>query len=191
MLLSERGKILPAYGRRLMKLRFAGEHPLFVSLLLGENWWTPGHEPFTRNTAWLGMRPRDYVRGYMDFRCVAGASVTVFDLDGKAGEFETPIGSPAQPFRNAFFDLLADLAQLSGPLLFVTPAEIYTHPPGKSPCEVWASRYAFECKLSDPGRSWPWWWSESLDKLHGEKIDAWLTAARNRAGGTRHRRRAA
>lgn len=190
-MMSERGKILPAYGWRLMKLRFAGWHPLYVSLLLGANWWTPGHEPFTRNSAWLGMKPREYVRGYMDFRCLVGAAVTVFDLDGMAGEFETPMGSPHQAFRNPFFDLLTDLAELCGPLEFITAGEIYTHNARERPYRVAAWHYAHECKLSEPGRAWPWWWPESLDKAHGEKINAWCEAARIRGGAARVRQRAA
>jgi len=31
-------KILPAFGQRLMKRRFAGWHPLYVALVVGEDW---------------------------------------------------------------------------------------------------------------------------------------------------------
>jgi len=185
-------KILPAFGRRLMKRRFAGWHPLYVSLVIGEDWSEFATEPFTENTAWLALRPKDarYPEQF-DFRCVAGAAVTVFDQIGAAGELDAPIGTPHEAVRAPFFDLLRAIAEWSGPIEFMTAAEIHAHPIGKPPYRVTAWRYAHDCKLADPARAWPWWWPESLDRKHGEKINAWCTAARGRGGAAAGRRRAA
>ena len=185
--------IVPAYGQRLMKRRFAGWHPLYVALVVGEDWSLFAQQPFIGELACLAVKPRD-VRaggGALDLRCVAGAAVTVFDQARAAGELDAPIGTPHEAVRAPFFDLLREIAEWSGPLEFVTTAEIYAHPIGKPPYRVTAWRYAHDCKLADPGRAWPWWWPESLDKKHGEKISAWCAAARARAGDGAKRRRAA
>ncbi len=171
--------MLPAFGQRLMKRRFAGWHPLYVSVVYGEDWSVFNEEPFTAETAWLAVRPRDYKPGTIDFRCLAGAAVTVFDQERAAGE------------EHPFFNLLREVAEWSGPLELVTAAEIYSPAPSKPPFRVAAHRYAFECKLADPARAWPWWWPESLDMKHGEKISAWCAAARSRGGAATGGRRAA
>jgi len=175
-------KLLPAFGQRLMKKRFAGWHPLYVALVVGEDWYAFAQEPFIDDLACIAIKPRDMKPGggTLDLRCVAGAAVTVFDQAGAADD-------PAGPF----FALLRDIAQWSGPLTFVTAARIYEDETRKPPHQVMACRYAFECRLADPARAWPWWWPESLDKAHGEKISAWCEAARARAAGAASRRRAA
>jgi len=186
-------KILPAFGQRLMKRRFAGWHPLYVALVVGEDWSAFAQEPFIGDLACLAVKPRD-VRaggGALDLRCLAGAAVTVFDQVGAAGDLAAPIGAPPEAERAPFFDLLRDIAQWSGPLHFVTAARIYEDDTLKPPYHVPAYRYAGECRLADAARAWPWWWPESLDKAHGEKISAWCEAARGRAGAASSRRRAA
>ena len=186
-------KLLPAFGRRLMKRRFAGWHPLYVALVVGEDWSAFAQEPFIGDLACLAVKRRD-VRaggGALDLRCVAGAAVTLIDQVGAAGELDAPIGTPNAAARAPFFDLLQDIAAWSGPLEFITQADIYAHDTRKPPFRVMAWRYAHDCKLADPGRAWPWWWPESLDKKHGEKISAWCAAARGRGGAAAGSRRAA
>ena len=195
-------KILPAFGQRLMKRRFAGWHPLYVALVVGEDWSAFAQEPFVGELACIAIKPRDMKPGggTLDLRCVAGAAVTVFDQVGAAGELDAPVGGAGdavvmtveqQAGRAPFFYLLRDVAEWSGPLEFVTAAAVYDVPPGKPPYRVSAPLYAFECKLADPARAWPWWWPESLDKAHAEKISAWCEAARGRGAGATSRRRAA
>ena len=192
---------LPAFGQWLMKRRFAGWHPLYVALVVGEDWSAFAQEPFVDELACLAIKPRDMKSGggTMDLRCLAGAAVTVFDQVGAAGELDAPIGGAQEGVltveqeagRAPFFYLLRDIAEWSGPLDFVTGARIYDDDTLKPPYSVSAPRYALECKLADPARAWPWWWPQSLDKAHGEKISAWCSAARARAGGAASRRRAA
>jgi len=194
-------KLLPAFGQRLMKRRFAGWHPLYVALVVGEDWSAFVPEPFIDDLACIAIKPRDMKPGggALDLRCLAGAHVTVFDQVGAAGTFDAPIGGADERVvtveheagRAPFFYLLRDIAQWSGPLTFVTAARIYEDETRKPPHQVMACRYAFECRLADPARAWPWWWPESLDKAHGEKISAWCEAARARAAGAASRRRAA
>lgn len=184
--------IVPAFGQRLMRRRFAGLHPLHVALTVGDDWSAFAKEPFVDDWAYLALRPRDVRRPeQIDFRCVAGAAVTVFDQVRAAGEIEAPVGNPHEASRAPFFDLLREIAAWSGPLEFVTAAEIYANPISKPPYRVTAWRYAHDCKLADPARAWPWWWSESLDKKHGQKISAWCAAARSRGSAAAGTRRAA
>lgn len=179
--------IVPAFGQRLMRARFAGWHPLFVALTVGEDWSAFAKEPFVGGElACLALRPKDVRQPHaIDFRCLAGSAVTVYDQVGAACERAAPIGSPHESERAPFFDLLNAVAQFSGPLSFVTAAPIYNAPLDKPPHQVMAQRYAFECKLADAERRSPWWWPESMDKPHAEKIAAWCAAARNRAAGPR------
>lgn len=165
-----------------MRARFAGWHPLYVALTVGDDWSAFAQEPIVGDLACIALRPRDMSKTEaIDFRCLVGAAVTVFDQVGAAGELDAPIGVPQEASGAPFFNLLHAIAQLSGPLTFVTSAPIYDVPPGKPPHQVAAWRYAHDCKAADPQRQFPWWWPEQLDKLHGEKIAAWCTAARGRA----------
>ena len=194
-------KTFPAFGRRLMKRRFAGWHPLYIALVVGEDWSAFSQEPFTDLMACLAIKPRDVKPGggTLDLRCLAGAAVSVFDLVGAAGELDAPIGGSQDGVltveqaagRAPFFYLLRDIAEWSGPLEFMTAAKIYADEEGKPPFRAIAWRYAHDCKLADPARAWPWWWPESLDRKHGEKINAWCTAARGRGGAAAGTRRAA
>ena len=182
----------PAFGQQLMKRRFAGNHPLRVALTIGDDWSAFAKEPFLHDLACIALLPRDAIYPeQFDFRCVAGAAVTVFDQVGAAGEIDAPTGNPHEAVRAPFFDLLHRIAEWSGPLEFVTAATIYARESRKPPFRVMAWRYAHDCKLADPGRAWPWWWPESLDKKHGEKINAWCATASGRGGASAGRRRAA
>lgn len=179
--------IVPAFGQRLMKRRFAGVHPLFVVLTIGEDWALFSQEPFVGEYAFVALKPRDARKPQeLDLRCLTGTAVTVIDQEGAAGERAAPIGSPPEAERAPFFTLLHHIALQSGPLDFVTSAAIYdTRERLRGQHQVNAALYAYECKLADPARAWPWWWPESLDKVHAEKIAAWCAAARFRARSAR------
>jgi hypothetical protein len=65
---------LPAYGKRLLEERRAGNHPLEVTLVYGDKWWD-----FEQPK--LCIKPDEFEPGKYDFSVCAGIHVIVIDND--------------------------------------------------------------------------------------------------------------
>jgi hypothetical protein len=170
---------LPAYGRALMNRRYAGWHPLYVRVIYGEDWELIRDDWFTDIHAYVAVRPSDYQPGRFDWRCAAGSAVTVFDQAKAAGEIGLDNG--AEEGWGKFYYLLRELSQMCGPLEFLTAARIYGEADRRPIYYVPAPIFAFECRTRPRGPSRPWWWPESMDLMHAEKIHAWGHAVKQRA----------
>ena len=153
---------LPAYGKRLLLARRAGDHPLEVALIFGHDWRADvGDVPI------LAINPEDYAPGAYDFHCVAGVRVAVHDQEMAAAvcdEVATP------PSFGAFFDLLGELARIAAPVAVFWP-----------PRSTWkareASSLAFEARWPDreaQRMQWPRWWSDALEADYQRRWEQWM-----------------
>lgn len=157
---------LPAYAKRLVALRMAGQHPLAVNVLYGDD-WTPAREFWDAARAepkaclafsqqqctkvpgpWLAIAPRQYAPGRLDWRCLAGVWVNVY--------------APHIIDAARFNALLAELAAQAG---YVSIAN------GPYAGES-ASSLAF-AEWVPGARQWPAWWPVELDREHERRRQAW------------------
>lgn len=176
--------ILPAYARALVAVRMAGHHPLRVNVLYGDD-WAPAKAyaerardlggkrvlPFSPRWSevagdpWVVVSRRQYVPGSMDFRCVAGALVTLHDPGRALDRFTCALRGPVE--FDPIFDLVGELARWA--CVFVAG------PPERSAAALAATHADFRA-----GRwIWPRWWSEDLEREHDKRYEAWTRAIRS------------
>lgn len=174
---------LPAYARRLIELRHAGHHPLFVRLTFGDEWSEAalrarmeaaalkyvekGLQPYSPQ--WcalvgdplLAIAPRDFKPGSHDLRCVAGAAVFLEAQKGQGDEWESPL-----------YYLGGELSR------WAAVVEIHALGGREMMGQVARAARAQISKDSGAAPRWPAWWSDELDKEHGAKFERWNEAAK-------------
>jgi hypothetical protein len=151
---------LPAYGKQLLERRRAGDHPLEVAFILGED-WRDGQEPR------LCINPQDYEPGRYDFRVVAGTRVLVLDQALGAGECDE---NARPPTFGKFYDLIGELAEFAAVVEIEWPLR-----------SGWMRReiqeMAWTARWYDPSirrMIWPRWWSDERNTAYSDRFEPWI-----------------
>lgn len=139
---------LPAYGKRLLSARRGGLHPPEVTVVYGEDWDVPGA------ACRLAVKPGEALG--LDWRCVAGLPVEFLNRSALA-LFEMDDGEPLR--------LIGEIARESAQIMVVEGA-----------VRTFADDLAFLKRAGKPPR-WPAWWSEEIDKQHGQNRKRWIEEA--------------
>lgn len=163
---------MPAWAKSLIALRMAGRHPMFVNVLVGNDWSRPREywdkvrfgsrklEPFSAGwrkvygDPWVVLGSGMLVQRSFDVRCVAGCVVFLH---------HESLAASREPLDEAepLFDLVKALGEQC--------ACIYLEP-AIDGC-VTASGLAGVLRLGL--YQWPRWWSDELDREHGRKQREW------------------
>lgn len=154
----------PAYGKRLLEQRRAGQHPREIELIYGDR-WKEGRHPF------VAIEPKDYNAGIYDLHVLAGTRVTVVDQLGEGFD----VDENAYPPRwGKFYDLLGEVAANRAVVMIRWPKGVeprtellldFVDRRGR-----WFNR---ETRLHE----WPKWWGDELHKLQIDAARAWLEDA--------------
>lgn len=139
---------LPAYAKHLLRERRAGRHPSVVTVVYGEDWHVAGAE-FR-----LAAKPGEAVG--LDWACVAGLPVELVNRSDVA----MLEANDAEPLR-----MVADIARDAAQIVIVEDAQ-----------RMLAHELAFLRRYFKAG-TWPAWWSEEIENIHGQNRRRWLEEA--------------
>ena len=145
---------LPAYAKTLLAARRAGSHPALVTVVYGEDWAVPGAE------CRLAVKPGEALG--LDWRCVAGLPVELVNRSDVA-MFEAQDGEPLR--------LAAEIARESAQVMVV-----------EGGARVALDELAFAMRCVS-GARWPAWWSEDVEKIHGQNRKRWIEEAAHYLSG--------
>lgn len=157
---------LPAYGKQLLAARRAGDDPLVVHVIYGENW---RDEPTClwqckgAAHAKICLKPADYQPGLYDFHLVTGLQVALFDQ---------PRASFAEDDK--IFDLIGEIGRWSADLHVYVAGEEW--PPSASRLAHGRRNYRHVHDAA-ANHGWPRWWSNEIEQLNEQRRQDWLEAA--------------
>lgn len=137
---------LPAYGKQLLRSRRAGLHPAAVTVVYGEDWYVPKAE-FR-----LAVKPGEALE--RDWTCVAGLPVEFINRSDDA-MFVMKDGEGLR--------LVAEIAREAADVVIEEDGE-----------RMSAYALAFLKRGWTPRPQWPAWWSEEIEKIHGQNYRRWL-----------------
>jgi len=141
---------LPAYAHALLKARRAGAHPPLVTVIYGNDWYA---EP---GTARLALKPGEALG--RDWRCVAGLPVEFVNRSACL-MFEE---DDCEPLR-----VIGEIA--------IESAQIWMIEDGM---RVSADTWAYMMRSHNGAAcQWPAWWSEEIEKNHGQNRKRWISEA--------------
>lgn len=173
---------LPAYGKQLLERRRAGDHPLEVALIYGQDWWQNVHD-----LPRLAIAPEEYEPGRFDFRMVAGLKVTLIDQVA-GGLINMRLRAPNR--FGIFYELVRELAEADAYVEVIWPAWC-DRLPAAAMHLAWFGRATMARALGQ--YCWPDWWSEALDRKQSKRFIAWCqdSVTRNQRRFTERERGAA
>ena len=175
---------LPAYGKALLARRRAGEHPLCVHLIIGNDWRAPcvctwcalgDMHPL------LAIKPEDCQPGRFAWGLTAGLNVVLFDQQGLALDFkQRSIFSKPYDY-GPLYAVIGEIARHA--------ADIEISAPGWRTTEsayllAWSGRdYRFTNDV-EHNHGWPCWWSAETEVINAQRRQTWLRAVDERDEST-------
>lgn len=167
---------LPAYGRALLEQRRAGEHPLCVHVIVGDDWRA------VLDCTWLGfgcahpvlaLRPEDCAPERFDWHLVAGLNVVVFDQAGLMAVYQPADASHARPWGHGpIYAVIGEIARYAADVEIRSGTELAN--------AHFLAQLARDVRFkNDPEQNhgWPAWWSAETEALNAQRRQTWCKAA--------------